>query len=294
MKRSLILVLSAAAAVATAVSGCGASSVSSGDAVAKAAAATTSTRGARVAMTMTMSSSALPRPVHMTANGVMNEAARQARIDADLSDIANAARGSGLNASQLRMTEILNGTVIYMHMPLLDGKLPGKKKWLKVDIAKTSKALGIDFGQLTQSSQDPGQQVAYLRTVSDAKKVGTDTIRGVKTTHYRGVAKVDRYPELLPKGQRAAARAAVQRVIKLTGTSSMPIEAWIDSGNRIRRMKLTMNMKLPQVAQSMRVDLQEDLFAFGTPVNATPPPSDQVYDATGAASKALKSSGLGG
>lgn len=294
MKRSLILVLTAAAAVATAVSGCGASSVAGSDAVAKAAAATTSTHGARVAMTMTMSSSALPRPVHMTANGVMNPVARKARIDADMSDLAAAAGGSGPKASQLRMTEILNGSVIYIHMPLLDGKLPGNKKWMKVDLAKTSKALGINFGQLTQSGQDPGQQVAYMRTVSDAKKVGTDTVRGVKTTHYRGVAKLDRYPQLLPPSRRAAAKAAVQRLIKLTGTSSMPIEAWIDGGNRIRRTKLTMNMKLPQVPQPMRVGIQEDLYAFGTPVNAVPPPSAQVYDATRATSRALRSSGLGG
>ena len=293
MKRSLILVLTAAAAVATAVSGCGASSVT-GDAVAKAATATSSTHGARVAMTMTLSSGALPQPVHMTANGVMNEVARQGRINVDMSDLANATGGSRVKASQLQMTEILNGTVIYMRMPFLDGKLPGNKKWLKVDIAKTSKALGVNLGQLTQPGQDPGQQIGYLRTVSDAKKVGTDTIRGVKTTHYRGVARLDRYPQLLPPSQRAAARAGIQRLIKLSGTSSMPIDAWVDSGNRIRRMKLAMNMKLPQAPQSLHMDIQEDLYGFGASVDATPPPSDQVYDVTGAASKALKSAGAGG
>ncbi len=293
MKRSLILVLTAAAAVATAVSGCGASSVT-GDAVAKAATATSSTHGARVAMTMTLSSNALPQPVHMTGNGVINEVARQAHINIDMSDLANATGGSGLKASQLQMTEILNGTVIYMRMPFLDGKLPGNKKWMKMDIAKTSKALGLNLGQVTQPGQDPGQQIGYLRTVSNAKKVGTETIRGVKTTHYRGVAKLDRYPQLLPPSQRAAARAGIQRLIKLSGTSSMPMEAWVDSSNRIRRMKFAMNMKLAQTAQSLHMDMQEDLYGFGTSVNVTPPPSDQVFDATGAVSRQLKKSGAGG
>jgi hypothetical protein len=297
MKRSLaLLVLSVAAALAVVVSGCGAtSSVTGGDALAKAAAATTSAHGSKVAMTITLSSNGLPQPIHMTASGVMDNISRQGRINVDMSDLLNATgNGSGLKASQLQATEILNGTVIYMRLPLFDGKLPGNKRWVKLDIAKAGKALGINLGPLSPTGQDPSQQIGYLRTVSDAKKVGTDTIRGVTTTHYRGVAKLDRYPDLLPASQRASARAAVQRLIKVIGTNSMPIDAWVDGGNRIRRVKVTMNTKVAQTSQSLRMDIQEDLYDFGTQVVATPPPAGQVFDATSAASNAIKSSGLGG
>lgn len=296
MKRSLILLaLSAMAAVAVAVSGCGAtSSVTAGDTLAKAAAATSNSGGARLAMTITMSSSALPQPIHMTANGVMNQAARQGRIDLDMSDLVNAAGGSGLDPSQFKGTEILDGTVVYMRLPVFDGKLPDNKRWLKIDLAKAGKALGINLGPLSATGQDPGQQVAYLRTVSDAKKVGTDTIRGVKTTHYHGVAKLTHYPDVLPASQRASARAAVQRLIKVIGSNSMPMDAWVDSGNRIRRVNVAMTTKLPQTSQSLNTRIQEDLYDFGTKVDTTAPPANQVYDATSVTSKAIKSSGLGG
>ena len=296
MKRSLILLaLGAVAAVAVAVSGCGAtSSVTGGDALARAAANTNGTGGARVAMTITLSSSALPRDIHMTANGVVNEAARKGRIDLDLSDLANASGVGGLDPSQLKGTEILNGTVVYMRLPLFDGKLPGDKKWVKIDIAKAGKTIGVNLGPVSPTGQDPSQQIGYLRTVSDAKKVGTDTIRGVTTTHYHGVAKLDRYPDLLPAAQRASARASVQRLIKVIGTDSMPIDAWVDSGNRIRRVAITLNTKVPQSSQTLKTAVQEDLYDFGTKADTTPPPANQVFDITGATTSALKSSGLGG
>jgi hypothetical protein len=296
MKRSLILpALGAVAAVAAAVSGCGAtSSVTGSDALAKAAANTNGSGGARVAMTITLSSSALPRTIHMTADGVVNEAARQGRINLDLSDLVNASGGSGVDPSQLKGTEILDGTVVYMQLPLFDGRLPGNKKWVKIDIAKASKTIGINLGPVSPTGQDPSQQIGYLRTVSDAKKVGTDTIRGVTTTHYHGVAKLDRYPNLLPASQRAAARGAVQRLIKVIGTNSLPIDAWVDSGNRIRRVEISLDTKVPNSSQTLKTNIQEDLYDFGTKADTTPPPANQVFDITGAASNALKSSGLGG
>ena len=74
----------------------------------------------------------------------------------------------------------------------------------------------------------------------------------------------------------------------------MPMDAWVDNGNRIRRMSFTMKMKLPQTPQAITMNIQEDLYDFGTTVDATPPPSDDVFDATGAAAKAIQQSGLGG
>ncbi|HEY7630122.1 MAG TPA: hypothetical protein VH817_05455 [Thermoleophilaceae bacterium] len=293
MKRFFFPLATIAAGVAVAVSGCGASSVTD-DAVAKAATATTSKHGSDIQMTITMSSAALPQTIRMTANGVMDPVARKARINLDMSQLASAGLGSSIKPSQLQATEILDGTVFYMRMPLFDGKLPGDKKWMKIDIAKTGKALGLNLGSLSQPGQDPSQQLAYLRTVSGAKKVGTETIRGVQTTHYHGVAKLDDYPELLPENERAGARAAIQRLEKLIGSNSYPVDAWVGKDGLLRRMKFTMNMDVGQTGQSITMGIQEDLSNFGTPVDVTPPASRDVYDATKVTSNAIQSSGLGG
>jgi hypothetical protein len=292
MKRTLAVLVPVAAAVIVAVSGCGASNVT-GDAVANAA-VTTSSHGSKIAMTMTMSSAALSQPLHMTASGVKAQGNREAEINVDMSDLASALGGSGIKASQLQATEILQGTTFYMRMPLLDGKLPDHKKWIKIDIAKAGTQAGINLGSFMQPGQDPTQQLGYLRTVSNAKKVGTDTIRGVQTTHYHGVVQLSSYPRLLPAAQRAAARQTVQKLIEATGTSSYPIDVWVDKDKLVRRVHFLMNMKIPQGGQSMKMDIQEDLYDFGTPVNITPPSDSDVYDATSATSNALKQSGLGG
>jgi hypothetical protein len=293
MKRRLILLAMIAAAVSAAVSGCGASSSITGDQVAKAAAATTSKHGSKVSLVIAMSSDQLPQTIHMTGQGVLDPVSRKARLTLDMSELAGLS-GSGLKASQLKATEILDGTAFYMRIPLLDGKLPGGKKWMKIDIAKAGKALGLNLGQLSQPGQDPSQQLAYLRTVSDAKKVGTDTIRGVRTTHYHGLVKLDDYPKLLPKDQQAGARAAIKRLEKLSGSNSYPVDAWVGKDGLLRRMALTMNMDPTGSGQTLKMQMQEDLFDFGTPVDATPPSDDDVYDATKVTSNAIKSSGLGG
>jgi hypothetical protein len=45
--------------------------------------------------------------------------------------------------------------------------------------------------------------------------------------------------------------------------------------------------------QRREIPIQEELYDFGTAVDATPPPSDHVFDATKVTSNALKQ-GLGG
>ena len=289
MKRSLALLVLLAAAITVAITGCGASSVTN-DAVAKAAAATTSKHGSHVEMGMVMRSDALPNPIRMTASGEMNQVSKRANIDLDMSQLAGAA---GIKASQFKATEILNGTVFYMRFPFLDGKLPDNKKWIKVHLAKAGNVAGLNLGQALQPGQDPGQQLSYLRTVSNAKKVGTETIDGVETTHYHGVEQLGRYPDLLPADQRAAARQAVQKLIKAIGTSSAPIDAWVGKDNLIRRMHLTMAMAIPQSGQKFTMDITENLSDFGAQVDATPPPDKEVFDATKATGNALQQS-LGG
>jgi hypothetical protein len=289
MKRILALLTPLVAAIAIVASGCGASDVTN-DAVAKAAAATTSKHGAHVDMTLVMSSDALPNPIRMSASGEMDQVSKQANIHLDMSQLAGAA---GVKSSDFKVTELLNGTVIYMRFPFLDGKLPDGKKWMKIDLAKAGNAAGLNLGAALQPGQDPGQQLGYLRTVSNAKKVGTETIDGVETTHYHGIAQLDRYPQLLPASQRAAARAAIQKLIKATGTSSYPMDAWVDKDNLIRRMHLTMTMNIPQASQKMTMDITENLSDFGAQVHATPPPDRDVFDATKLTGSALQQT-LGG
>jgi hypothetical protein len=301
MKRGLALFVPLATVVAVALSSCGSGSTTTstlpGDPVSKAAAATMNLHGARVAVEMTMNIDSVGQPIHITGSGAMDSGKHQAQLHLDMSDLANVPGGDQLGGgSALQIRELLDGFTLYMSAPFLTQNLPGGKKWLKMDIEKIGKAAGFNLGAFQQPGQgDPSQWIQFLRSSSDMKKVGTDTVRGVKTTHYKGVSNLDKLAESVPAADRKAAKATSEQLTKLTGITSIPVEAWIDSKGLVRRvgMKLDYN-KLPGSDQGMSVDLTEDLYDFGVKVDVTPPPSDETYDITNLAAKNIQQNGLGG
>src|SRR6185369_2061673 len=74
----------------------------------------------------------------------------------------------------------VDGTA-YMQLPESIGSLFGGGKWLKVP------DLGLNGGGFPNLDQsDPSRFLADLETVSNSvERVGTETIRGVETMHYR-------------------------------------------------------------------------------------------------------------
>ena len=84
---------------------------------------------------------------------------------------------------------------------------------------------------------DPSQFVDYLRAVSSStKSLGAATIRGVSTTHYRATIDLTRYAKLVPPSQRAAAQRGISTLESALGSHTLPIDAWIDRKNLVRRI----------------------------------------------------------
>jgi hypothetical protein len=297
MKRGLALFVPLAAAVAVALSSCGSSTTSTlaGDPVSKAAAATMKLHGARVAIDMNIEIAG--QSVHMTGAGVVDTSQRKAQLDLDMSDLANLTGGDQTDPSKLHMQELLDGFILYMRAPFFESSLPHGKKWLRMDIQEVGKAEGFNLGALQQpgAGSDPSQWIQFLRSSSDIEKVGTEKVRGVETTHYKGVSHLDKLAGALPPANRKAARDTAARLKQLTGIESMPVEAWIDSEGLVRRVKVLLDYKhLPGIDQSMRMDMTEDLYDFGATVDTSPPPSDEVYDITKQAAKGIQQQGVGG
>jgi len=72
----------------------------------------------------------------------------------------------------------------------------------------------------------------------------------------------------------------VDRVIALTGSSTIPVEVWVDEHGYVRKERYTEKLEL----QGHKVDVDEsvELFDFGTPVIAPVPPAADVSDFTAA------------
>jgi hypothetical protein len=174
------------------------------------------------------------------------------------------------------ITEVMKGWRIYMTSPLFARQLPQGKKWMSLDLEKAGKAAGVDFSSL--SAQTPGQTLEQLKASGDVRKVGTDTIDGVETTHY--TATLD--PAKIPTGAKLQ---------KLTGASYQPVDVWIDADDHVRRMHMAYSMSGSAAGAELSNEMTMTFSDYGKNVDVTVPTDAETFDATGEAAKSMQNGG---
>ena len=263
---ALPLMLLAAAPV---LSGCSTDSLTA-QGIAQAAETTSAKGGAKVAVTQTMT---IPGAgaMTMTGDGVVDSKRRVGHITMRYG-------GAATGGESMTQEMIVDQFTIYMRSELYGAGLKAGKKWLKFDLAKLSKGLGIDLSQLAQVGQDPSQSMQMLKAVGgDVKRVGEEKVRGVDTTRYRATVEFDKYPAAVPPSDRAAVRKSIESLVKLTGQRSIPVDVWVDGDKVVRRVGQTIKTKVPG-AGSMQMKMIIEYHDFGTKVDVKAPPADQVQD----------------
>jgi hypothetical protein len=188
-------------------------------------------------------------------------------------------RFSGLPQLAGKGEEIIDGTVVYFRFPSLENRLPGGKRWLKIDLEKQARAVGIKLDALTQNStEDPTQMLRYLEVASPGvEKIGPAKVAGVATTHYSATVDFDKLAQARPDEKRS-----IQRLEQLTGVHDIPLDVWIDGEGYVRKLKESLTTPAPEM--KMVTSLQ--LSSFGKHVTITPPPADQVLDVSSLGGKA--------
>jgi hypothetical protein len=165
-------------------------------------------------------------------------------------------RANGRDAS---MQEVVNGEQIYISSPALMGQLPGAKKWMSVNVSKTGKAMGIDVSNY--SSQSPQSVLEQLKATGGVSTVGTETLDGVKMTHYRATVDPAKVADAFPKAAQ----------LKPTFE---PVDAWIDDQGLVRRMHMTYTVR------GTTTELTASFSKYGEPVAVTVPAAADTFDAT--------------
>jgi hypothetical protein len=170
--------------------------------------------------------------------------------------------------------------VMYIQMPAaLASQLPSGKSWLSINLDEVAQSkLGASLSQLSDSSQAATQTLSYLQSVSSSgiTTVGHATVRGVQTTEYK--ASVDLTKAAASKS--AQAQAATQKLESELGTSSLPVQVWIDAKGMARRIGYQINVPNAGDGGAASVDVTLDLYNFGVPVSVSAPPAAQVDDIT--------------
>ena len=74
----------------------------------------------------------------------------------------------------VKIEEIVDGLVLYMHSDALAKGLPDGKSWLKLDLKAAGAKQGVDIAQLQSLSGggDPTQFLSYLAKAGDVHKAG--------------------------------------------------------------------------------------------------------------------------
>jgi hypothetical protein len=277
IRRALLGAALAATAVASAA--CGSASVDPSS-VANAATKTSALKSFRVHTTTTFKLGG--RDLTFKGDGAFASKARRGRLSLDMSALNQivGAEGSPYNLGYALF--ILNGNTVYMRIPILKQLNPSLKPWLKLDVGQGGRTQQLDFGSFLQFSQggDPTQALEYLRAAGKVKKEGGADVRGVATTHYKVSVDLRKVADKAAASRRDELRKNVNRLIALTGSSTIPIEVWIDKQGYVRKEMYTEKVKLQ--GQKAAVEASVEMFDFGTPVVAPVPSAAEVTDLTGA------------
>lgn len=246
-----------------------------GEAVANAAALAEEQGSAR--FTIQMSMDVAGQSVEVDGDGTMDFA----RQTGEMTITPKGTPGPAAMAGPIQM--IFSETVMYMRMEAMTDLLPQGKEWIKIDLQAVGSEAGFDLQQLQQlGGSDPSQQLDYLRGVSDVKEVGSETVRGVETTHYQGRVDFDKVAQKHPE-----AAESVKRLQELAGIDTVPVEVWIDGDGLPRRMSMEMDMNPDTSTQGrasapgpgpVSMDMVMEFFDYGVDVDVEIPADSEVLD----------------
>lgn len=263
----------------------GSSSVAVTGPLASAAYATSRVGGAHMSVSARIAAGSLSAPITMTGGGFFNYKLREGTLSLNIAGFP----ATAFTGSSATMEEIYTGTSIYMASSLFAGKLPGGARWMKLDLARFDSAAGVDPSHVLNGESNPAQFLEYLKASgSSVQVVGSEAVRGVQTTHYRGTIDLDKAAGVLAQhgGSRALHEAFEKESAKL-GLRNMPVEVWVDGHSLVRRMEFALGIPGGHGSIAMTIEL----FDFGaTPSVNTPAPSE-TFDATSGALQGLGSLG---
>jgi hypothetical protein len=257
-----ILSLLCLAACATALVGCG--DTLSLDPVARAADNTASSYSSRFTFSAEITGAA--GNMSMAGNGIFDGRANRGWMNMTMRVPPEAQAQLGSDPSMEMIFDGSDSLVMYMRSSMFPGVAEGK--WVKLDVEELADKEGVDLGALMNTNRaDPSQVLGMLKASSQARVAGFETVRGVRTTKYAFVV------DLQKLGENSGFGKEFEQALEMTGVKSFPAEAWIDSQDRVRRIKITMSMG-PQYG----VTITEDLFDFGVRADIYPPADNDVVD----------------
>ncbi|HEX9380140.1 MAG TPA: hypothetical protein VF891_01470 [Gaiellaceae bacterium] len=161
------------------------------------------------------------------------------------------------------MDTVMTDDAMYLHSSLFQIAMPRGKQWLK---AREDDPVG-NIGQ-----NDPGQMLDYLQGAGSVEKIGSDTVRGLRTTKYRARIELGKVVEKIPEERRARMQHAID-VLHDIGVNEIPMIVWVDDDDLVRRQTMDWTVKNPDdPSDRFHLKATLELFDFGTKARVVVPP----------------------
>jgi hypothetical protein len=149
------------------------------------------------------------------------------------------------------------------------------KRWLKFDLSGSDAAKDMDrMGSTSQAEQNPAAQSTFLTGAKDVKKVGSEKVEGVETTHYTGTVTLDDLRASL-KDDKAETRKQREKSIKQyekLGVDKLTMDMWVDGEDH------TKQFRMKGQADKGPMDMTITFLDYNKPVTVTAPPAKEVAD----------------
>jgi len=183
--------------------------------------------------------------------------------------LAETMRKAGTSSMQARYLP----DAYYAKMSDTFAKQAGGKHWIKYaydDLAKLGGGSGAYLKDQMQNNS-PNQSVKLLLASGDVKKVGEDTVRGEKTTHYSGTVDVT---DLAAKSSHLTASqlADLKKQFTQAGITTEQVDIWVNDDDLL--VKAISKGELSTGTMSSTTYYSD----YGVKVSATEPPARDTTD----------------
>ena len=263
--------------------------------LARSASASSDATSGRFAFDMRMSFPGADEPFAFSGEGAFDARSERASFSVDMSSFASLLGGlfAGLagpntagapdfdDPSAWKIEAVQDGTVSYVRFPALDEQLPDGKSWIRTD-SHTAAGQGVDVSQLDQfTSNDPRELLDFLQGVSgEIETVGSEVLRGVRTTHYRATIDPLEYAKLAPPEKRQELESLVEQMAGQSGLGAIPVDVWLDENGLVRKLTMAFSATQPGTSESSDVSMTFELYDYGERVDIDLPPESEVVDAS--------------
>jgi hypothetical protein len=169
-----------------------------------------------------------------------------------------------VNGTQYSEQEIIDGSTIYVNVGNLTGGLAPAKPWVSEDV-----------GQVGNSSQlntlDPTSMLRQLQSAGGTvTTVGPTTYDGTSVTEYAGTL-----PASVMMGEIGKLPASLQQGVSGLNLPDMHMDIYVTQDNLLKALSMP-SYSISLGGQTMSMQMTMVLSNYGTTVNVTPPPADQV------------------